>query len=219
MAIKIITIEKDQLQRDGVVQSIFREIEILEGLKHDNILRFMDLFVHGDFIFIVTEFMEMNLLEYINIYRDKLSEQDLIKIVNQIANALNYCHERKLVHMDVKPENVLLNVGQDGKIKDLRLADFGLSSDLLDKEHQKIGGSLGYMAPELFSMDLSTTSSLELNERLDSYSLGVLIYNLVCGQMPPKSNKMGVSAQGRRCTRRFNETAWKQCSSHLVDLT
>ena len=49
---------------------MFREIEILESLEHQNILRFMDLFVHGNFIFIVTEYMEMNLFEYINIYRD-----------------------------------------------------------------------------------------------------------------------------------------------------
>ena len=74
----------------------------------------MDLFVHGDFIFIITEYMEMNLLEYMNIYCDRLNEMDLIHIFAQIAQALEYCHQSMLVHMDVKPENVLLNVARDG---------------------------------------------------------------------------------------------------------
>lgn len=52
--------------------------------------------------------------------------------------------------MDVKPENVLLNVEANGKIKDLRLADFGLSSQIQDDELEKMGGSYGYIAPELF---------------------------------------------------------------------
>lgn len=91
--------------------------------------------------------------------------------------------------MDIKPENILLNVDKRGKITDLRLADFGLSVQVkrTDFEPSK-GGSLGYMAPEMMQ------EKTRLDNRLDSYSLGVLLYNLICGCMPPE-NKLTLKKQ------------------------
>ena len=86
-------------------------------------------------MFIITEKMDMDLLQYLNTYHDKLTEYDIFRIFRKITKALNYCHRNNLIHMDVKPENILLNVDEKGNIVDLRLADFGLAAQLSSDLH------------------------------------------------------------------------------------
>lgn len=109
--------------------------------------------------------------------------------------------------MDVKPSNILVNIDHSsGKVKDVKLADFGISLSASGTQamHER-GGSTGYMAPEVLQ------EKARLDRKVDSYSLGVLLYNLVSGQMPPSNSQIS--------SRRYQEEGWQNCSPHAIDLT
>jgi len=74
---------------------------------------------------LVTEKLDMDLLQFINTNQNNLTEVDIKYIFWQLAIALRYCHSNNYMHRDLKPENVLVNLNTNGTIKDLRLADFG----------------------------------------------------------------------------------------------
>ena len=182
-------------------------------------------------MFIFTEKMDMDLKKYMNLYRERLTEYDILKIFKMIADALIYLHGKGIIHMDIKPENILININYSGKVTDLRISDFGLATTRNKINTDKmLGGSAGYMAPELRKLDQKVTL---LNDKVDSYSLGVVLYNLVCGGMPGKpapkpkkkfkdKSKPVLSARAPRIsplqTFRFQERAWDQCSPHIIDL-
>lgn len=75
----------------------------------------------------VTDALQMNLLVYMNRYKDKFTEASLRDIFQMIVKAVNNCHEAQILHRDLKPENILVNVDQFGHIADLKLCDFGMS--------------------------------------------------------------------------------------------
>jgi len=83
------------------------------------------------------------------------------------------------MHRDIKPENILVNLGDFGVIKSLKLADFGLACYFDDKSiESKVFGSQGYKAPE------GIMGEENINHKVDSWSLGIVLSNLVCGKMP-----------------------------------
>ena len=113
------------------------------------------------------------------LYRERqLSVEETVKIAESVAAALQYAHERDIVHRDVKPENILLQSGH------VLVADFGIAlavSQAVGTRLTKSGLSLGtpdYMSPE------QATADRELDARSDIYSLGVMVYEMLVGQAP-----------------------------------
>jgi serine/threonine-protein kinase len=110
----------------------------------------------------------------------KLSPEEAIKIVPQICDALEYAHSNGVIHRDIKPENILIN--KAGRIK---IADFGLARlirgdmtiDAITKS-QEIMGTYDYMAPE------QRLKAKQVDHRADIYSLGVLFYEMLTGELP-----------------------------------
>ena len=200
-----------------MLESMLKEVDILRKLNHENILKFKDLFLLGEFLFIITEKMDMNLVDYLNKFHDKMTEAHFQYIIKKITKALKYCHQHNTVHLDVKPHNVLINVNDRGKITDIRLADFGLAVSMSEGVGDSpagtcriVCGTKGYMAPEMLDKDT------RLDSRLDSYSLGVVLYNIICGSMPPKELRMSTNPAYRRKPShrimRYGESAWSKCS-------
>jgi serine/threonine protein kinase len=117
-----------------------------------------------------------------------LSRQDfstLIRLLIEIGSALDYLHQRGLVHCDVKPSNILL----DGQ-RHAYLTDFGMTASPDDIEHTgPRGGTILYMSPEQFEgMSSGQATSACVGASSDVYSLGVLMYDLFTGEMPFKGS-------------------------------
>ena len=156
-----------------------REIEILSGLQHPNILPFID---HGatqtGSLFLVTPFFTGQTLRARLLKERKLGVADATAIANDVASALDYAHGHSLIHRDVKPANILLSDGR------AIVADFGISRATQVEQFAQItssGVSLGtpeYMSPE------QITGEIELDPRTDVYSLGCVVYEMLNGKPP-----------------------------------
>ena len=92
---------------------------------------------------------------------------------------MKYCHENDIMHRDIKLENILVCIDSKGRIYDLKVADFGLACKIsdLDEQQYTVAGSVGYMAPEIIMKE-------SYNEKVDVFSLGIILYILATGDFP-----------------------------------
>jgi len=156
-----------------------REARALARLSHANIVTVHDFGRAGDFFYFVMEFVDGANLRQALVTKS-LEPKAALAIVPQICDALQYAHDEGIVHRDIKPENILLD--KKGRVK---IADFGLAK-LLQKTPQNITltqtyvtmGTPHYMAPE------QTERPLEVDHRADIYSLGVVFYEMLTGELP-----------------------------------
>ena len=160
-------------------QRFGREARALAQLNHANIVAVYDFGQAGSFYYLLMEFVDgVNLRQMLRAQR--LSPRESMSIVPQICEALQYAHDHGVVHRDIKPENVL--VDKQGRVK---IADFGLAR-LLGKDPQgdrltraaEVMGTPHYMAPE------QVERPLEVDHRADIYSLGVVFYEMLTGELP-----------------------------------
>jgi serine/threonine-protein kinase SIK3 len=165
--------DKSNLDSEKQVR-LRREIDSMKLLKHQNIIRLYEIMETNRLICLVTEYASNGeLYDYI-IKKKRLSEREARHIFRQIALSIYYCHQNKIVHRDIKVENLLLD--NHWRIK---LADFGFSTMFKDNELLDTWcGSPPYCSPELFLAQLYD------GPKVDIWSLGVVLYILVCGSLP-----------------------------------
>jgi len=193
VALKILP---QQLSKDaGFAERFAREARALARLNHPNIVDVYDLGQAGAIYYFLMEFVDgVNLRQMIESHR--LSPTEALAIMSQICEAMEYAHSEGVVHRDIKPENIL--VDHKGRVK---IADFGLSK-LLGTKGQAVQltqaghvlGTMHYMAPEQFE------NPLQADHRADIYSLGVVFYEMLTGELPlgrfaPPSQKAAVDAR------------------------
>jgi tRNA A-37 threonylcarbamoyl transferase component Bud32 len=156
-----------------------REAQVLARLTHPNIVTLYDFGERKGIYFLLMEFVDgVNLRQAMEAAR--FSPEQALKVVPRICDALDYAHQQGVLHRDIKPANILLDT--DGTIK---LADFGIAK-LTDSTESEItltrtGGTLGtphYMAPEQIE------KPSEVDHRADIYSLGVVLYEMLTGELP-----------------------------------
>ncbi len=156
-----------------------REARAMARLDHPNVVGVHDFGEREGLFYLMMEYVDgSNLRELID--GGTLTARDALKIVPQICDALQFAHERRIVHRDVKPENIL--VDEDLRV---RIADFGLSKLLGEggdkvvlTRTEQIFGTPQYMAPEQMKM------TAEVDHRADIYSLGVVLYEMLTGDLP-----------------------------------
>ncbi|MCA9164369.1 MAG: serine/threonine protein kinase, partial [Planctomycetales bacterium] len=172
-----------------------REARALARLSHPNIVAVYDSGNSGGYFYLLMEYVDgVNLREAI--VAKTLTPSQALAVVPQICEALQFAHDEGVVHRDIKPENVLLD--QRGRVK---VADFGLAKllrqpaddEYLTHTHQ-VMGTPRYMAPEQME------GSRAVDHRADIYSLGVVFYEMLTGQIPaghfdPPSKKVQVDAR------------------------
>ncbi|VTT99495.1 serine threonine protein kinase : Putative serine/threonine protein kinase OS=Gemmata sp. Wa1-1 PE=4 SV=1: Pkinase: PilZ [Gemmataceae bacterium] len=179
VAVKVLrsTLYENPTQHHRLAQ----EFRASTQLEHPNIVRALAMETDGSTSFLVYEFVPgVSLAERIE-KEGPLAEDEAIRIVTQIVQALHYAHQRQIVHRDVKPDNILLLA--DGRAK---LTDFGLAKDYNNDQnltqHVAVLGTPNYMAPEQFGEAKSATPLC------DVYSLGATLYTMVTGKVPFEAN-------------------------------
>jgi len=156
-----------------------REARTLAKLNHPNIVSVYEFGNVGDTYYFLMEFVDGSTLRDI-VKAGQLAPKHSLAIVPHLCDALQYAHDKGIVHRDIKPENILIAV--DGSVK---IADFGLSRILGNESQQEkltgthqVMGTPRYMAPEHLE------GSRNVDHRADIYSLGVVFYEMLTGELP-----------------------------------
>lgn len=173
-ALKVL--HKSELQAGKVEKQVRREIEIQSNLAHPNILRLYGHFHDTKRIFLILEFAGKGEL-YKHLRKEtRFPEWKAASYIAQMAAALRYLHGKHVMHRDIKPENIL--VGIHGEIK---ISDFGWSVHAPNNRRNTMCGTLDYLPPEMLKPGSQENF---YNEKVDLWSLGVLMYEFLCGEAP-----------------------------------
>merc|ERR1712086_1163921 len=117
VALKEIRLEHEE----GAPCTAIREVSLLKGLKHANIVTLHDIIHTKETLTLVFEFLDRDLKQYMDDYSGVIELENVKIFLFQLLRGLQYCHSRKVLHRDLKPQNLLINT-----IGELKLADFGL---------------------------------------------------------------------------------------------
>lgn len=181
VAVKMILSENDNKERsDRLLKRFHREAKTLASLSHPHIVKVLDYGEHENTPYIVMEFISGGAL------RSKMGKPipytEAAALLVPIARALQHAHQQKIVHRDVKPENILINDSDQPMLSDfgiLKLVDLEESHGLTGTG--KIVGTPAYMSPEQIR-------GREVDGRADLYSLGILFFEMVAGRKPYNAN-------------------------------
>ncbi|KAJ4720994.1 Protein kinase family protein [Melia azedarach] len=161
------------------IHNLRQEIEILRKLKHENIIEMLDSFESPQEFCVVTEFAQGELFEILE-DDNCLPEEQVQAIAKQLVRALHYLHSNRIIHRDMKPQNILIGPGSV-----VKLCDFGFARAMSTNTVvlRSIKGTPLYMAPEL-------VREQPYNHTADLWSLGVILYELYVGQPPFYTNSV-----------------------------
>jgi serine/threonine protein kinase len=163
---------KKQLQRARFEIQLRREIEIQSHLRHPNILRLYGYFYDETRVYLILEYCVGGELYKKLLEKKRFDEKRSARMILELSNALCYCHSKNIIHRDIKPENLL--IGKNGEIK---LADFGWSVHAPSSRRNTMCGTLDYLPPEIVKQQ-------EHSEKVDIWSLGILLYEFLVGNPP-----------------------------------
>ncbi|XP_046981436.1 serine/threonine-protein kinase SIK1-like [Schistocerca americana] len=171
VAIKII--DKSQLDAANL-RKVYREVDIMKTLDHPHIINLYQVMETKNMIYIVSEYASQGeIFDYIARF-GRMSESAARRKFWQILSAVEYCHNKRVVHRDLKAENLLLDANMN-----IKIADFGFSNYFTPGETLSTWcGSPPYAAPEVFE------GKRYVGPEIDIWSLGVVLYVLVCGALP-----------------------------------
>ena len=185
-------------QKDQIVARLQQEARLASSIGHSNIIDITDIGQTQDGrMFVVMEFLEGESLGALIARSGRLEQQRALRIARQIASALGAAHKKGIVHRDVKPENVFLLTRNEQDY--VKVVDFGISKSLRPEDGSdsprltQTGMVLGtplYMSPEQARGDEN------LDHRIDVYALGVIMYEMVTGEVPYRgTNYLNVLSQ------------------------
>ena len=166
VALKKIRLENED---QGIPSTSIREISILKQLSHPNIVYLIDL-IHGEKkLYLVFEYMDHDLKKFLDINNGPLTPELVKSYLFQILIAINFCHSKRILHRDLKPQNLLID--KDGIIK---VADFGLARSfgvpIKTLTHEIL--TLWYRAPEIL------LGQKEYSTPVDIWSIGLIFYEM-----------------------------------------
>ncbi|XP_020139919.1 serine/threonine-protein kinase MARK1 isoform X2 [Microcebus murinus] len=171
VAVKII--DKTQLNPTSL-QKLFREVRIMKILNHPNIVKLFEVIETEKTLYLVMEYASGGeVFDYL-VAHGRMKEKEARAKFRQIVSAVQYCHQKCIVHRDLKAENLLLDADMN-----IKIADFGFSNEFtVGNKLDTFCGSPPYAAPELFQ------GKKYDGPEVDVWSLGVILYTLVSGSLP-----------------------------------
>ncbi|MCK5288957.1 MAG: serine/threonine-protein kinase PknK, partial [Candidatus Omnitrophica bacterium] len=179
-----------------------KEIEAVSKLEHANIIKLYGTGEYNNTLYIVEELLEGEKLSGLLLQGKIFNINETLEIINQITEALNYIHQFKIIHKDLKPGNIMVQKKNNQYF--VKILDFGIAHviDLSEiKDVDKIVGTFGYMSPEATGIIKKI-----IDDRSDLYSLGIVFYRLLTGELPFKSKQV-------------NKLLHEQVSSNVIPLT
>jgi serine/threonine protein kinase len=175
---KIVCIKTQEFQDDhNILKFLQQESHILFGLDHPNIVKYFRSFVENNRYYIVLEYIDGVNLEQFLVKNGILNEQQALYYFIQLLSALKYCHDNKVIHRDVKPQNIMISTNNQ-----LKLVAFGISRNIEHAATTPIGTPF-YMAPEIFA-------NQSYSFTVDVWSLGCVLFEMVTGKKPFGDNPM-----------------------------
>lgn len=179
VAIKVLSL--DLVSEETFLARFKRESELMRDFNHPNILRAYEYGQEEDKIYLVMSYYGGGTLKD-RLNQGPLSLGQVSNYLNQMAAGLGYAHSRNIIHRDIKPSNVLIHHAGDNLV----ISDFGIAKALSNANPARTGTIMGtplYMAPEQF-LD-------KADQRSDIYSLGIVLYQMLTGEVPFKGDGIG----------------------------
>ncbi|CAH1798050.1 unnamed protein product [Owenia fusiformis] len=175
-AAKIIKKKRAMASRLGVkMEDIKKEIVILQEMDHENVIRIYEVFENKTHVILVLELVSGGELFDFIAEKERLSEEEASAFVKQILLGIKHMHSKRIAHLDLKPENVML---LNKNSQNIKLIDFGLSRVIKQGEfHRDMIGTPEFVAPEVINYD-------PLSLATDMWSIGIITYILLSGCSP-----------------------------------
>ncbi|WP_440110789.1 Stk1 family PASTA domain-containing Ser/Thr kinase [Paenibacillus sp. QZ-Y1] len=173
VAIKVL--RQQFVHDEEFIRRFRREAQSAASLSHPNVVSVYDVGQEDDVHYIVMEYVEGKNLNEIIKERAPLQVDEAVRIASQIADALDHAHHNQIIHRDIKPHNIL--IGRNGRVK---VTDFGIARAVTSTTITQTGsvvGSVHYFSPE-------HAKGIVTGEKSDLYSLGIVIYQMLTGQLP-----------------------------------
>ena len=175
VAVKILW--SNLFKNENMKQCFVSEANHYLYLQHPGIVRLKDFIIKEDAYYLVMEFVDgINLEEYINKVSGPIPEDKAIELMKEVVSAIIYAHEKNVLHLDLKPANIMIDL--NGKVK---ILDFGISHEGASVAKGNVMGSPLYMSPE-------QTEGKDIDNRSDIYSLGITFFQMLTGKTPLKGN-------------------------------
>ncbi|KAM3916775.1 striated muscle preferentially expressed protein kinase isoform 2-T2 [Leptodactylus fuscus] len=156
-------------------QSVLQEYEVLKCLHHQRILSLHEAYITPRYLVLISEQCAGREILYCLVERFRYSEDDVVNYILQILQGLDYLHEQKILHLDIKPENIMVSY-----MNTVKIIDFGSAqtfNPLILRQIGKRVGTLEYMSPEMIKGD-------PVGAAADVWGLGVLTYIMLSGRSP-----------------------------------
>ena len=160
---------------EDFVNRFRREAQAVASLSHPNVVGVYDVGQEGDTHYMVMEYVEGPTLKEMIVQRGALPVEEAIRIAQQICDALDHAHQNQIIHRDIKPHNIL--IGKNGRVK---VTDFGIARAVTSAtitHTNAMLGSVHYFSPEQARGGIT-------GEKSDIYSLGIVLYEMVTGELP-----------------------------------
>ncbi len=173
---------------DEIIARFHREAQTAGGLSHPNVVTIHDFGADSGNHYIAMEFIEgKNLKEYMEEGHD-FSDEELIDILIQICEGMQHAHERKVIHRDIKPDNISITAKGDVKITDFGIARMSTTNPMMSMTQDgTMLGTLGYISPEQLQ------DSRGVDHRADIFSLGAMMYELYTSKLPFDGGNLGAT--------------------------
>lgn len=164
------------MQQANTTQNIYKEAEALKKLSHKNIVALYHAFLEGKELCMIMEYAGGGeLLKYVE-EKKRLDEVESRKIIIQVITAMEFCHQRGIVHRDLKLENVLFKSKGDHTVK---IIDFGIAGVCAGSKKDRVdAGSVAYMPPETLRGHAETSTAI------DVWAIGIMYFAMLYGHLP-----------------------------------
>lgn len=220
---------------DEDVRFLEEELAVMQQLDHPNIVKFRQCFIDNNYIHIVMEHIKgVSVLKHWETTKN-LTEGNAATIMRKMMLAVQHLHDKGIVHRDLKPENFVMDMGQPGSTPEVKLIDFGYakrfikniqradsgepdfdsSTPMLMRIESEVG-TPEYVAPDLLN---ACASEDDYDKSVDVWSLGVILYFLLCGDLPfYGANDHELFTAIKEQELEFDETVWGAISRAGRDL-
>uniref|UniRef100_A0A674NKJ8 non-specific serine/threonine protein kinase n=1 Tax=Takifugu rubripes TaxID=31033 RepID=A0A674NKJ8_TAKRU len=177
-AAKFIKKRQSRASRRGVKrEEIEREVDILQQIQHPNIVALHDVFENRTDVILILELVSGGELFDFLAQKESLSEEEATQFIKQILDGVEYLHSKRIIHFDLKPENIML-LDRNVPLPHIKLIDFGLAHKIeAGVEFKNIFGTPEFVAPEIVNYE-------PLGLEADMWSIGVITYILLSGASP-----------------------------------